>query len=99
MPKKQVSWKPEHAQALLKGFREHGWDPNETSGKTINATIRSVPSIYDDLKDFFSKSEAGMRPNNNGLYGHYKNQGSEYITFIAAFSGGTRIKPRSTGGG
>lgn len=76
----QVSWKPEHAQLLQKGFHEHGWDPLETDGKTIKSKIQSVPKIFEPLKPFFSLNEGGTRSNNNGVYQHYKTQGSEYIT-------------------
>jgi len=77
---KQVTWKPTHAELLQKGFREHGWDPEETDGKRINAIIKSEKAIFEELQPFFNKTEGGTKKTNNQIYTHYKTQGSEFIT-------------------
>jgi len=77
--KKTVKWDKEHKLALLKGFEEEDWDPLETDGKTINATIQSVPELFEILKPFFSVSDGGDKKNNTQIYDHYKKFGCEYI--------------------
>jgi hypothetical protein len=86
--KNSVRWKPEHAAALQKGFREYNWDPEEKNGRTICTIIRSVPEIFSILQPFFGTSYGGTKANNNPIYLHYKSQGSEFITLLA--KGGIR---------
>ena len=82
MPPKKIAerWGIAHKNAILKGFRECDWDPMETSGKNINALIKSAPpAILSILKPHFSTSDGGTKANNNTLYQHYKDIGCEFI--------------------
>ena len=79
MPAKRVAWGSKEKNALLKGFRDHGWDPEEKKGRVINATIKSVEEIFKVVKPFFSKTEGGKKTNNNQIYDHYRSIGCESI--------------------
>ncbi len=80
-PKKTVPdrWGDKHKQAILTGFREHGWDPLEESGAKINETIKNTPTLCKILQDFFSVNQGGTKTSNNSLYQHYKDIGCEFI--------------------
>ena len=85
-PKAKVTWKAEHAALLQKGFQELGWDPTITAGKDINSLVKTAireDKEFEPLLAFFSVNEGGKQPNNNKIYGHYKEQGSEYYTRMA----------------
>ena len=81
MVKKKVAtkWDDVHKQAILEGFKEYGWDPKETEGKTINSTIKSVLDLFETLQPSFSKTGGGEKQNNMRIYDHYKKLGCEYI--------------------
>jgi hypothetical protein len=86
MPPKKVtpaSWKPEYSEAILNGFRNLNWDPEETDGKRLNEILKSHPDTFAVLQPFFSVKQGGTKANNNQLYTYYKNIGSEYITELA----------------
>jgi len=80
-PKKPIPkrWGDEHKQAILKGFREHNWDPQETSGAKINECIKNTPDLLAILQRFFSINDGGTKTSNNQLYTHYKDLGCEFI--------------------
>jgi len=80
-PKKPIPtrWGDEHKQAILKGFREHNWDPQETSGIKINRRIKDTPDALAILQPFFSINDGGTKTSNNQLYQHYKDLGCEFI--------------------
>lgn len=80
---KKVMFSPVHAQAIQEGFREHGWDPYEKDGKSINAIIKGNNKIFEILCLLFSVADGGTKPNNNTIYSNYKSQASEYILFQA----------------
>jgi len=75
---------------LQKGSAEKDWDPHETNGRQINLIMRRTiedqgAEDFDDwqcLRRLFGKNSlaGGTRENNNGIYGHYKRQASEFIT-------------------
>jgi len=82
MPPKKTTpkrWGDEHKQAILTGFRDHGWNPEEQSGVKINALIKSVPELLAILQPFFSINEGGTKTSNNQLYEHFKSVGCEFI--------------------
>ena len=72
-------WGNDEKEAILKGFRERGWDPSETDGKKINKVLKSEPDLFKVLKPFFSLSDGGSKTSNNQLYQHYKDLGCEFI--------------------
>ena len=69
--KKTPNWGDVQTLAILLGFRQHGWDPLTTVGREINALIKSVPDILDDVQLWFSTGDGGTKTNNNQLYAHY----------------------------
>ena len=89
-PKSSVWWGNDHKEAILKGFREHGFDPFETDGKKINKILKSRPGVFKLLKPFFSLNEGGTKAHNNTLYQHYKDLGCEFI--LERTRGGIRRK-------
>jgi len=79
-PKKTPNcWGDDEKAAIIKGFREHGWDPEETSGVKIKAAVKSVPELFAILKPFFGINDGGTKTNNNQFYDHFKAVGCEFI--------------------
>ena len=81
MPPKKVPkrWGDEEKQAIIKGFREHGWDPEEQSGVKIKAAVKDVPELFAILKPYFGINDGGTKTNNNQFYEHFKAVGCEFI--------------------
>ena len=90
MPPKQKQasrWGNEEKEVILFGFRELGWDPQETSGVKINSILKSLDQEphkdkFKLLKPHFSANDGGSKANNNTLYQHYKDIGCEFIVEI-----------------
>mgnify|MGYP006360389313 FL=1 len=81
-----TSWDANHAALYQRGFRDLQWDPLETKGPAIKAIIEeaiSADSAFETLRWLFSKASGGEKDSNSGLYYHYKEEASEYITQLA----------------
>ena len=61
MPPKKIAerWGNDHKNAILKGFRKCGWDSTETSGKNINAIIKSGPPAILSILSHISAPATG----------------------------------------
>jgi len=77
----------EEKEVILFGFRELGWDPEETNGPRINTILKSLDQEphkdkFKVLKPHFSANNGGTKANNNTLYQHYKDIGCEFMVEI-----------------
>ena len=79
-PKKTLPrWGNDKKEAILTGFCERGWNPEEKEGTMINKILKLEPDLLKVLKPFFSLNKGGTKTMNNQLYQHYKDIGCEFI--------------------
>lgn len=66
-PKKMIAvWGEDQVKALLKGFRELQWDPEETEGRKINALLKKLPdNDFSKIQFWFSRAQGGTKADNN----------------------------------